>query len=95
MGSQERPQTADNGNSIDELYVCMYEAVHVRQATAGHYCSRGSTSRHEKPCPIGRHGAVEGLGDSLCSGPCKKAIDCPLGSTRKQPQLARIDSAIY
>ena len=67
----------------------------VLPCAPGHYCPRGSTSQHEKPCPIGRYGAVEGLGDSLCSGPCKKAIDCPLGSTRKQPQLTRIDSAIY
>ena len=50
---------------------------------------------HEYPCPIGRYGAIEGLKNSLCSGPCKKALDCPLGSVTEIQLMSEKSSAIF
>lgn len=46
----------------------------------GYYCPPNSTNSRQEPCPAGRYGASEGLGDMLCTNICPLGHFCELAS---------------
>jgi hypothetical protein len=50
---------------------------------SGSYCRDGEVH----PCPAGRFGCAERLGDADCNGPCSAGFFCPPNSTSSQVRL--------
>ena len=50
--------------------------------TSGTYCVAGTA----RPCPAGRFGCADRLGDADCNGPCTAGFYCPEGSASSQAQ---------
>ena len=52
---------------------------------SGSYCVNGTML----PCPAGRFGCADRLGDPLCNGPCTAGFYCPTGSSGSQAYVPR------
>jgi hypothetical protein len=59
---------------FDDVYYCS------GFCSPGYFCSENSTSATQQPCPGGTFGAVQGLTNNLCSGPCPLGHYCPEGT---------------
>jgi hypothetical protein len=62
------------------LFVGLKDASCSGPCRPGFYCSQGSTSPRQVPCPPGTFGAAFGHADSACSGACTVGSFCPAGS---------------
>jgi hypothetical protein len=62
---------------------------------AGFFCSMGSSSSREYPCPAGRYGATPGLTSPYCSGPCPAGYLCPRVGTSDPFATPCGDASVY